>query len=93
MPVLRQVRCPVLAIYGERDTLVPARQSADMWRSTLKQSGNTDVTVKIFSDGDHGLRETTGGTLKDVPTSRGFVSGYFETQRSWALERVSAMPK
>ena len=93
VPALRQVRCPVLAIYGERDTLVSARQSADIWRTTLKQSGNTDVTVKIFSAGDHGLRETTGGTLNDVPTSRGFVSGYFETQRSWALKRVSAMSK
>ena len=93
IPALRQVRCPVLAIYGERDTLVPARQSADIWRSTLKQAGNRNVTVKVFSTGDHGLRETTGGTLKDLPTSRGFVSGYFETQRSWASKRVSLMPR
>ena len=88
VPVLRKVRCPVLALYGGRDTLVPPRESAEIWRTTLKQAGNHDVTVKIFPDGDHGLRETTGGTLKDLAKSRGFVPGYFETQRTWALKRV-----
>jgi pimeloyl-ACP methyl ester carboxylesterase len=88
VPVLRKVRCPVLALYGARDTLVPPRESADIWRTALKQAGNSDVTVKVFPDGDHGLRETTGGTLKDLSRSRGFVSGYFETQRTWALKRV-----
>ena len=89
VPVLRKVRCPVLALYGGRDTLVPPRESAEIWRTTLKRAGNNDVTVKIFPDGDHGLRETTGGTLKDLARSRGFVSGYFETQRMWALKRVA----
>ena len=90
VPALRQVRCPVLALYGARDTLVPAKPSADIWRAALKEAGNKDVTVKIFSTGDHGLRETTGGTLKDLPKSRGFVPGYFETQKEWALRRVAA---
>lgn len=90
VPALRQVRCPVLALYGARDTLVPAKPSADIWRAALKEAGNKDVTVKIFSTGDHGLRETTGGTLKDLPKSRGFVPGYFETQKEWVLRRVAA---
>ena len=88
VPALRQVRCPVLAIYGARDTLVPAKQSANLWRTTLKEAGNKDVTVKIFADGDHGLKESSSGTLKDLAKSRGFVSGYFETQLTWALKRV-----
>lgn len=89
-PVLRQVRCPVLALYGARDTLVPAKPSADLWRAALKEAGNKDVTVKIFPQGDHGLRETRSGTLKDLPKSRGFVPGYFETQKEWALKHVVA---
>ena len=89
VPVLRQVRCPVLAMYGERDTLVAAKQSAEIWRTALKETGNKDVTVKIFSNGDHGLRETSGGTLKDLSKSRGFVSEYFETQRAWALKHAN----
>ena len=93
VPALRQVRCPVLAIFGARDTLVPAKQSADIWRATLKGAGNKDVTIKIFADGDHGLKESSGGMLKDLPTSRGFVPGYFEMQRKWALKRVSLMQR
>lgn len=93
VPVLRQVQCPVLAIYGGRDTLVPARQSADIWRTTLKEAGNRDVTVKLFTDGDHGLRETSGGTLKNLATSRGFVPGYFEIQRTWVLKHTRPKSK
>ena len=93
VPVLRQVRCPVLAIFGERDTLVPPKPSADIWRTTLKEAGNRDVTVKLFTDGDHGLRETSGGTLKDLATSRGFVPGYFEMQRTWALKHTKPKSK
>ena len=82
-----------MAIFGARDTLVPAKQSADLWRTTLKEAGNKDVTIKIFSDGDHGLRESSGGMMKDLPTSRGFVPGYFELQRKWAIKRASRMQK
>jgi pimeloyl-ACP methyl ester carboxylesterase len=89
VPLLRNVRCPVLAIYGGRDTLVPAKQSAEIWRTTLGNAGNQNVTVKIFPTGDHALRETSGGTLKELPKSRGFVPGYFETQREWGLQRIN----
>ena len=93
VPFLRQVQCPVLAIYGQRDTLVPASQSAEIWRAALKGAGNRDVTVKIFPTGDHGLRDAPGGTLKDLPKSRGFVPDYFETQRAWVSKRIPTSAK
>jgi pimeloyl-ACP methyl ester carboxylesterase len=53
---LTAVRCPVLAIWGEDDTLVPARKSASLYRQYLKAAGNHDVTIVVFRNADHDIR-------------------------------------
>jgi pimeloyl-ACP methyl ester carboxylesterase len=34
---LARVCCPVLALFGEHDTVVPARRSAELYRRYLRQ--------------------------------------------------------
>jgi len=43
--VLARVTCPVLAIFGERDDMVPSARSADVFASALQRAGNGDVTI------------------------------------------------
>jgi uncharacterized protein len=50
---LHSVRCPVLACYGENDTVVPPAQNAQQLQNILTKSGNNNVTVKTFPDADH----------------------------------------
>lgn len=50
---LQNVRCPVLACYGENDTVVPPAQNAQQLQIILTKSGNKNVTVKTFPDADH----------------------------------------
>jgi pimeloyl-ACP methyl ester carboxylesterase len=52
-PVLRRTRVPVLAIFGEEDTLVPPRENADKMRAYLRQAGNDDVTVVVLPGEGH----------------------------------------
>jgi uncharacterized protein len=54
-PVLRRLRVPVLAIYGESDQLTPARESVRRVAMALKTGGNRDVTIRILPGADHGL--------------------------------------
>ena len=54
---LTAVHCPVLAIWGENDTLVPARKSASRYRQYLKAAGNTDVTIVVFAHADHSIND------------------------------------
>lgn len=83
VPILRKVYCPVLAIFGAMDPLVPPQKSADLWKSALTDAGNQDVTVKIFPHADHGIADTrTGNPLPD----------YFTLQRDWLLKHVSVTP-
>lgn len=87
-PALEKVKCPVLAVWGGLDTFVAVEESVAVWRKSLAQAGNKDVTIRVFPDGDHSLLEAKTGGLKEVPRLKGFVPGYFQMQKDWLLRRV-----
>lgn len=87
-PVLEKVKCPVLAIFGQLDTYLPVKKSVAAWQKGLRHAGNRDVTIKVFSRGEHSLIEAKTGGIKEVPRLKRFVPGYFQTQRDWLLKRV-----
>jgi hypothetical protein len=66
---LKAVRCPVLAMWGEDDTLVPARKSAAVYRKVLALAGNRDVTTIVFAHADHSID--------------GFSAPYWQTLERW----------
>jgi len=55
MPALEKVKCPVLAVFGELDTLTPIAETTANYRKGLAKAGNKDLTIKIFSRADHAL--------------------------------------
>jgi hypothetical protein len=73
---LTAVRCPVLAIWGEDDTLVPARKSASLYRQYLRAAGNHDVTIVVFRNAGHDIRN--------------FGPAYRTTLTSWLSHRFAA---
>lgn len=80
VPTLRKVHCPVLAIFGESDPLVPARKSAEIWKTALREAGNHDVVIKIFPHADHGIADPR----TDAP-----VPGLITLERNWLLKHVT----
>jgi hypothetical protein len=59
--VLEQVRIPVLAIFGDRDSNLDPIQGAYAWRRALEQAGNPDFRIEILPGADHllGMSETS----------------------------------
>jgi uncharacterized protein len=59
--VLEQVRIPVLAISGDRDSNGDPIQGAYAWRKALEQAGNPNFRVEILPNADHliGISETS----------------------------------
>lgn len=60
---LGKLKCPVLAIYGGADPLVPAAKNAAKLAALLKTAGNGDVTIRTLPGVAHGLellRRLTG---------------------------------
>ena len=65
---LPRVHCPVLALFGETDRLVPAARSAALFRQYLSEAGNADVEIVVFPGWGHALdmrSEKCWGTLAD----------------------------
>ena len=52
----RNLRAPVLLVFGEADELLPARQSAERLTQALREGGNRDVTTRIYPRANHVVR-------------------------------------
>jgi fermentation-respiration switch protein FrsA (DUF1100 family) len=88
MPALERLRCPVLAVYGELDTIVPVGFHRGRMEKALQRAGNTDVTVTTFPKANHNFFSAITGGPGEVPRLRGFVPGYFDSRVDWLLARV-----
>jgi dipeptidyl aminopeptidase/acylaminoacyl peptidase len=79
----RQVRVPVLIVFGADDARVPAQASSDRIAAALRQAGNRDVTVRLFPGADHTFRMPPGpgGWASTAP-------GYLELLLGWIEARA-----
>ena len=60
-PTLRKVKCPVLALNGEKDLQVPPKENLAAIESALKDGGNTQSTVKQMPGLNHLFQTCTTG--------------------------------
>ncbi|MDR1672595.1 MAG: alpha/beta fold hydrolase [Bacteroidales bacterium] len=64
-PALEKVKCPVLAINGEKDLQVPAKVNLEAIRAALTKGGNKQVTTKAFAGLNHLFQECTTGLMAE----------------------------
>lgn len=60
VPALEAVRCPLLAVWGGRDVLVPVVDSVAAFDAALRRGGNDRATLVVLPTADHGLRVHPG---------------------------------
>jgi pimeloyl-ACP methyl ester carboxylesterase len=89
--VWRQVRQPVLAIYGERDRQVPAAESSASLAAAVAQSGNWDFTLIIYPGASHAIGRTRTGELGEGWT--GYVPEYLEDMTDWVRQHASGVKR
>lgn len=77
VPVYESLNVPVLAILGEADPLVPARETAVILER-IKREKNKDLSVAILAGADHNMNRPTG--QRPVPE-------YAETMIDWIRQR------
>ncbi len=93
-PDLTSLTCPVLVIFGERDTLIDVQESVETYRTVLQRVGNRDVTIKVFAGADHGPFLSQTGGMKEMQRSlqqaeRPFPPGYLDLMADWLQRHLA----
>jgi pimeloyl-ACP methyl ester carboxylesterase len=64
-PILAQVVCPVLALNGDMDVQVPAKENLEAIRIALEAGGNKDATVHEVVGINHAFQECETGMVDE----------------------------
>jgi pimeloyl-ACP methyl ester carboxylesterase len=67
-PALEKVKCPVLAINGEKDLQVPAKINLEAIKAALTRGGNKQVTTKEMPGLNHLFQECETGLPAEYAT-------------------------
>jgi fermentation-respiration switch protein FrsA (DUF1100 family) len=59
---LKKVKCPVLAVNGEKDLQVPPKENLEPIKATLLKNGNKNITTIEFKGLNHLFQECTNGS-------------------------------
>ncbi len=62
-PVLRKVKCPVLAMIGEKDLQVPAKENLAAIEEALKDGGNKSYETKELPNLNHLFQTADAGSI------------------------------
>jgi pimeloyl-ACP methyl ester carboxylesterase len=89
-PALKQVKCPVLAIGGDKDLQVPAEIDLSLIKKYLSESGNKNVMIKIIPGLNHLFQNAQTGS----PAEYGKIEETFSPVAlgvigDWILSRFS----
>ena len=90
-PTLRAVRCPVLAIIGEKDLQVPSKENLAEIDKALKAGGNRDVRTMEFAGLNHLFQPCKTGSPSEYASIETTIAPEaLRTIGDWIVERTSA---
>lgn len=88
-PALQRVKCPVLALNGEKDLQVPPKENLAEIAKALKQGGNHDVTTQELPSLNHLFQTAeTGATNEYGKIEETFAPSALKIIGDWIRERV-----
>lgn len=83
-PVLAQVKCPVLVLFGAKDTQVRPDLNKPVLEAAFAKGGNIRVTVKVYPDANHLFIKATTGQVSEYATlEKVFVPGFLDDLVAW----------
>lgn len=86
---LKKVKCPVLAINGEKDLQVDPKQNLAPIEAALKEGGNMDITIKEFPGLNHLFQKSTTGSPKEYGEIEETINEIaLKTMADWILQHT-----
>jgi uncharacterized protein len=87
-PALKELRIPVLALFGELDDNIVAEKNQKAWDSALRRGGNRDYTLRILPGTNHLMLEAKIGNNAEMPMLQRFSPRYFAAVQDWLAQRI-----
>jgi pimeloyl-ACP methyl ester carboxylesterase len=81
--VLRKINCPVLAIFGEKDTQVDWRRTISLYKKTIGKNPKSQLTIKTFPNGNHNIFKSITGGYREKLVKNEACDGYYDTMLVW----------
>jgi pimeloyl-ACP methyl ester carboxylesterase len=89
-PALRRLKCPVLAINGEKDLQVLPKENLDAIQAALAAGGNPDYTVKELPGLNHLFQTCETGSIGEYARIQETIApAALEEMSSWILEHTA----
>jgi len=89
-PVLEKVKCPVLAICGEKDLQVDPKLNLPAIEAALKSAGNEDYTVKELPGLNHLLQASQTGAISEYQQNEETINpAALEIVAEWLAKRTA----
>ena len=87
--ILLKIQCPVLAIFGEKDTQLDWQATLEMYKETLGAKMNSKLTFKTFPNCSHSILKCKTGGMNENLDVYGWqpCDGFFETMSLWLKEQ------
>ncbi len=87
IPILEKVKCPVLAIIGEKDLQVPSKENLPAIEEALKRGGNRNFVIKELTNLNHLFQTSKYGTIGEYGIIEETISPLaLETMVNWLNE-------
>jgi pimeloyl-ACP methyl ester carboxylesterase len=89
IPYVERIMCPVLAIWGEKDTQVNPIQGTRAYQKALQKAENKHFQIVVFPKTDHMITRTKTGSLKEMKKRKILkkreepIQDYLETMENW----------
>jgi pimeloyl-ACP methyl ester carboxylesterase len=88
-PALRKVRCPVLALIGEKDLQVPPRENLKQIAIALAEGGNQDFTIRELPRLNHLFQTAKTGAVSEYALIEETIAPVaLNAMSNWILART-----
>jgi uncharacterized protein len=85
----RQIKSPVLMMYGDKDTQVPWEVNSKSLIAGFGLAGNSNVQVKLFNNANHIFQQCETGSPSEYATlKKEFIPGFLKYLEDWIKEKA-----
>jgi dienelactone hydrolase len=85
VPALQALHVPALFLFGDKDQLIPVKESVAVIRRVQAEGARQFFTIREFPNDDHGMRLETTEAYGEIDPE------YLTTMREWLATKVQKM--